>query len=353
MRAQAPTLMGAVLFVAATAALRADDDYPVLVYPCPKVQHPPKIDGSLSDACWESVPVVSGFTFYNKPAKVAVQTSLRVAYDDRCLYFAVRCEEPKMRLVNSTPTARDSTGVFRQEAIEIFVDPDHSHSRYYQFAFCSAGTYYDSMGQDAAWDSHSLVGAQEHEDSWTLEVAIPWADMAAVAKPGKVVGFNVCRDRQVDRAGEWSNWSQTKANFHDPDRFAHLVLSGTDEVIGRLEAVFRKGGRTGELRVFGHAGYSQTAYAALAKQAVADLDKLMGDLAATARRESSADSRRGIEARIADMKKRLAPHREAASGAGAIDAVQWHRMGRALNGMKLELGRVLWEARLQALLDGI
>lgn len=341
-----------MLLAAAPLAL-ADDDYPVLVYPCPKVQPPPKVDGDLSDPCWARAPVVSGFTLYNKPVHVPVQTSLRAAYDDRCLYFAVRCEEPKMRLVNSVPTARDSTAVFSQEAIEVFVDPLHSHERYYQLGFCSAGTYYDSARQDAAWDSHTVAGVQEHSDSWTLEVAIPWADMGVGAKPGMVVGFNVCRDRHVDQAREWSNWSQTEANFHDPDRFGHLVLSATDEIIGRLESELRKGGRRGEIRVFGHGGYSQTAYAALARQAVANMDKLIADLAATARQEPSAESRREIEKRIAEMGRRLAPHRELAAGAAAIDAVQWHRMGREINAMKLELGRALWEARLKALLDGI
>jgi hypothetical protein len=34
---------------------------------------------------------------------------------------------------------------------------------------------------------------------------------------------NVCRDRQMENL-LYTNWSRTKANSHDPVRFAHLLL---------------------------------------------------------------------------------------------------------------------------------
>ena len=41
------------------------------------------------------------------------------------------------------------------------------------------------------------------------------------------MGINVCRDRYLGADRQWTNWSQTAANFHDPERFGHLVLSPT------------------------------------------------------------------------------------------------------------------------------
>jgi len=337
----------------AIAAGRADDDYPILVYPCPQLDPAPKIDGDLGDACWSRAALVSGFTFYNKLVPAPVQTSLRMGYDRSYLYVAVRCDEPKMRLVRSIPVPRDSSNVFRQEAIELFVDPMHSHKDYYQLAFCPAGSYYDSARTEKAWDSQTRMAARELADSWTLEVAIPWADLGVAAKPGLVVGFNACRDRHVDKARGWTNWSQTKANFHDPVRFGHLVLSCTDEMIGKMERELRKGGRSGELRVFSADGYSRTAYVALARQAVADLDRLLRDLARTAEQEPGLEARRELEKLLAAMRTRLMPYRSRVRSQAALDARQWQGMSQELHMMQRELVDAVWQARLSALLHGL
>ena len=342
-----------LLWVASAFVVHGDDDYPIYVYPCPLVADAPKVDGRLDDPCWAKAPLVSGFTFYNKRIAVEVQTSFRVAYDGRHLYLAVTCDEPLMKLVVPQPTQRDDRNVFRQECIEAFVDPHHTHKRYHQFAFCVAGTFYDSLLTNAAWDSQARAAVQQLANAWTLEVAIPWADLEVDPKPGKVVGINICRDRLVGRSREWTNWSQTKANFHDPARFGHLVLSGTDERIAQLAQEFRKGERRGPIHIFGHGGYSKTAYVALARQSLRDLDELMAELFRTGAKESSPATRKEIESRLAKARARLAPSRKAVQGAQQIDAAHWHRLSQDLQKLRFDLSNMIWEARLQALLDGM
>src|SRR3990170_1107489 len=103
------------------------------------------------------------------------------------------------------------------------------------------------------------------DTAWTLEVAIPWADLGLISpQSGDLLGFNVCRNRYLSGRTEWSNWAQTKGNFHDVERFAHLVLSPTPEEIGRLGGELRKGERSGPILLFGPEGYSGTSYRALA-----------------------------------------------------------------------------------------
>ncbi|MBM4039817.1 MAG: hypothetical protein FJ290_15025 [Planctomycetes bacterium] len=53
------------------------DEYPIKVYPCPRLEAAPAIDGQLDDPCWAKAPLVSGFTLYNKPKLMDVQTSFR------------------------------------------------------------------------------------------------------------------------------------------------------------------------------------------------------------------------------------------------------------------------------------
>lgn len=342
--------LAAVLFC---VCCHAADDYPVYVYPCPRAEQPPNVDGVLDDACWQQAPLVSGFTFYDKSELVEVQTSFRVVYDDRRVYFGVRCEEPSMDKLSPAATARDDGEVFRQEALEFFVDPTHDHVHYYQFGVGAAGSLYDSRRRDTAWNSEAQVRVARGEAHWSLEFSIPWADLAIQPRVGAVIGFNVCRDRYIGRRREWTNWSQTKANFHDPERFAHLVLSPTAEQLGKLGDEFRRGDRSGPLRVFSAEGFSETSYRALAREALAGLDALLQELEKARRKEADAAVAGELGKLIDDYRRQMAPYRAYIQGRQPLDAATWTEMDMRLHTLSQKLQGALWEARLKALLAGI
>ncbi len=113
------------------------------------------------------------------------------------------------------------------------------------------------------------------DDGWSLEVAIPWADMGEAPEPGQVVGFNVCRDRYLGANKQWMNWSQTAANFHDPDRFGHAVLSPDAHRLGELEAEYRRGGRDGAIVFLGPPALVEASYRALVSHALVGAGELL------------------------------------------------------------------------------
>ncbi len=347
-----PSLWTAILLLA-TAAGRAGDSYEIKVYPCPRLGPAPAIDGKLDDASWKSAPVVSGFTRYNKPELMEVQTSFRVGYDQRYLYFGVHCDEPNAKRLSPTAAGRDTGQVFRGETIEIFVDPRHDHQSYYQFAANLANAFYDSRRSDPTWNCQARTATRIVADGWELEVALPWADLGVEPKTGTVVGFNVCRDRYAGGAREWSNWSQTKANFHDPVRFAHLVLSPTAEQLGALGAEFRKGGRAGPIVVFTHEGAAAKAYLAMARESLKRLEALLGQLAAEATLERSPAARKEIAERLDVARQHVAPYREKLDAAKALDAATWTRLDIELHTLERQLRVLIWDARLAALLKDI
>ena len=347
-------LLACVLALAPALAAVAGDDYPIKVYPCPRLKPAPVVDGSLGDACWQKAPLVSGFTHYNKPKLLAVQTSFRVGYDARCLYFAVHSDEPRADRLTPSYAGRDSSGCFRGETIELFLDPRHDHASYHQLAVNLAGSFYDSRRTDATWNSQSRLKTKTVADGWNLEIAIPWRDLGIEApKAGMVVGFNVCRDRYAGGAREWSNWSQTAANFHDPLRFAHLVLSPTEAMLGALEAEFRKGERRGPILIFGHQGYARKAYLAMARKMLGRLDALIGKLAAEGEKELSEAARDEVAVRLKVARHEVEPFRRRIEVATSLDAAVWTRMSIAMAALERRLGELLWEARLAALLKEI
>lgn len=344
-------LVAVFLLVAGAAAALADDDYDIKVYPCPLAGEKIKVDGSLSEPAWQKAPLVGGFTYYNEARLAPVQTYFRVLYDRTYLYFGVICDEPLMKKVTPLPQARDSMGVFETEAVEIFIDPSCGRGDYYQLAVNAAGSLYDSRRTDPTWNCDAAAATKPGPDGWTLELAVPWKDLGVEATPMKVIGFNVCRDRLLGEARQWTNWSQTNANFHDPDRFANLVLSPTAEGLGRLGEELRRGGRRGAIAIYSPEGFSQATYRALGAQAVAKLEALLADLDGTRRREREPRAAAELARRLEGFRKECAGFRALIAARDSLDARAWARMSLRMGALTHELGAAIWDARLAALLS--
>jgi len=258
----------------AAAAAWAADDLPILVYCCPQTETAPIIDGRLDDPCWQAAPMVGDFTYFDKNELMWVQTFFRVTYDDADVYFAITCDEPTPDKISLIPVARDLSSIFAQEAIEIFLDPGHTHGSLYQLAINAAGSLYDSSpALGSRWNGNIAVATTVGEEAWYMEVGIPWQDLGVQPRPGQIHGFNVCRDRYIGAGREWASWARlVEGGFHDPPRFAHLVLSPTAQQLGALGDEFRKGERTGPIRVFTTEGVEGESYRLLLKAPLKKLE---------------------------------------------------------------------------------
>ena len=214
----------AILLAACGGLLLRADEFEIKVYLAEKAAAPVVLDGRLDEPAWRQAVAVGGFTLYGKDTKAAPPTFWKATYDDRRLYLAVVCDEPALDRLQPLPQARDAHAVFRGETIEIFLDPGHSHSTYYQFAVSAAASMYDSRGEDPTWNAAIEAAAGRTPTGWILEFAVPWDDLGVAPTPGLLCGINVCRDRQLD-GKQWTNWARVIQGFHDPARFGHLVLS--------------------------------------------------------------------------------------------------------------------------------
>jgi len=75
-----------------------------------RVAKPPIIDGRLDDEAWQTAVLpVSGWLTYNplNGEKLAQQTEVHAAYDDRNLYFAFRCLDPEPAKIRGSLSRRD------------------------------------------------------------------------------------------------------------------------------------------------------------------------------------------------------------------------------------------------------
>lgn len=334
------------------AGVRAADEHPVVVYPCPRIQQPPHLDGKPDEESWKQAPLVSGFTFYNKPESPAAQTAFRAAYDDHSLYLAIVCSEPTIDKLPHVKLPRDDKGVFGQEAIELFVDPGHDHKSYHQFGISVTGAVYDARLHQAAWNSGIRAAPDIGDDAWSLEIALPWADYEIEPRPGTIIGLNICRNRYIGPVREWTNWSQTNANFHDPERFGHLVLSPTPQQLAELAPEFRKGERSGPLRIFSAEGFADETYSAMAMAGLARAADALDDLRKMERAETDPRTAQELGRRIGELRRQWQQMKEQVV-AGRLDAAEWVQMDRKTHALIGTARQTVWEARLAALLAGI
>lgn len=340
-------LLPFTLLLSAAAAAQAADSFAVRVYPTPRAAAL-TLDGKLDDPDWQQAPLVSGFTGYEDNKLGEVQTAFRVLYDDKYLYFGIHCDEPNMDRVQPTRVAHDEHGIFRTEVIELFLDPGHTHDLYYQLAFNVAGSLYDGERESTSWNSDAIVKTHMGPDFWSVELAMPWSKLGGDVTPGRVVGFNLNRSRHVGATGsQYMTWTQVQGGFHDPARFAHLVLSGTPEMIGKLGPEFRKGDRTGPIHVYSAEGFSQQSYSQLAQAALAELDGLVAGLQAEQKRETDKAAAAELVRRLAEHQQQLADyHRQAQK----LNAAEWSRLDVDMQKLRTVLSQVLWDARLSAIL---
>jgi len=188
---------------------------------------PPEIDGDLSDEIWAGTPALEPFLPYLTATDAPpAQTEAHVAYDDADLYIAVRCVEPDPEAMSITGTKRDDS-IWEGESVDVFLQPTDQAPGYYHFIVNPEGVVWDAtangeqdLGYNPDWNHATTIA----DDSWTLELAIPWSALKmGIPKPGTTLKANLCRQRMP--AGEHSAWSQTVRGFVEPDSFGTWTLN--------------------------------------------------------------------------------------------------------------------------------
>ncbi|MBI3948362.1 MAG: hypothetical protein HY321_20775 [Armatimonadetes bacterium] len=204
-----------------------------------KVAQAPRIDGDLSDACWQQAAKVSGFTLGGTGQPAKTPTEALLACDARALYVAFRCQEPapeglyledmffsrfcavhpSARLQSDRPfTARqpssgDAVLTPFEDDVWLSVSPGEEAAAPYEFRVNPAGAGQDRRGRDPSWDGEWQAAARVGAAEWTAEIAIPWYNFALDLVPG---GWQVVLGRsKATQPLENSRWEGGLASPQD------------------------------------------------------------------------------------------------------------------------------------------
>src|SRR5215472_8336116 len=185
-----------------------------------RVEHPPKLDGTLDDPAWRMANPVTNFLqrepFEGQPP--TEKTEVRILYDKHSVYFGVLCFDSDPSKIVASELRRDVSQEL-DDYFEIIIDAAHDRRNAYVFQLNPLGTQRDALvteeqrtesdtgdgdpGWDGVWTSEARITRQ----GWIATVAIPFSTLNFMQSQDVVWGINFKRFiRRKNEETLWSGW---------------------------------------------------------------------------------------------------------------------------------------------------
>jgi hypothetical protein len=249
---------------------RRETSYDLLVkfnpptYVCYKAPAAVTIDGILSTEEWDLVPCMSAFVDIagDTQPEPFLQTNVKMVYDEKGLYLAVRMEEPNIR---ADMTEHDSS-LYLNNNFEFFFNPTNDTHNYVEYEVNALGTEWDLfltkpyrdgglafnnwefMGMESAVHLNGTINNSDDTDtSWSVEIFLPWKSIYQL-KPGKNkpeageqirANFSRAEWEENKKGSHFWVWAPSNVkNIHLPEFWGFIQLSG--KMAGTGEDTFIK-----------------------------------------------------------------------------------------------------------------
>jgi hypothetical protein len=201
-------------------------------YPVMRTATPPNIDGLLDDAVWAQVaPMPTGDWISYNPVRGdrmpdTYRTDIRVAYDDRNVYFAFHCFDDEPARIRTNVAKRDSA--FNDDWLAFSLDSAGTGQTAYHLFTNASGSQMDALNTPASGEQFDadlvwFSGAKTTPDGYIVEVQVPLQTLRF--RGGENVQMNLVFFRKVSRIGVSYAWPEMLPGQWVFDRPAHLTFS--------------------------------------------------------------------------------------------------------------------------------
>ena len=205
------------------------------------------IDGKLDEAAWQRAGQITAFHAYQPAdAEHLSPTSVRLLWDDHCLYVAFECEDIDIWSYSDKP----DDSLWLGDVAELFIKPSVDNLEYYEFVVAPNGTIFDgrypSRGAGGSnrfkkWSSEARVASiidgtddncADEDRSYTVEMAIPLAAFGGARQPADGVAWTFgCFRYDYSKAFEepllmMSIPESLKCGYHYYEGYGELVFRG-------------------------------------------------------------------------------------------------------------------------------
>jgi hypothetical protein len=225
-----PLLVPVLLLLAGLCRPAAGEAPPVQALP---LAGPLTLDGRLIETDWQGGTWSTDFRVLNRPAEPAqAQTRFKVRFDTSRLYLGIEADESQPERLRAEVVDHDGA-VFRDDCVEVMVDPTGQHVEYYHFIVNPLGTLYDAQLRQGGnvrsepWSSTAAAAAHVAADRWSVELAIPLVELGLAPSSAGDWALNVTRERHAG-AEELSTYAPMAGSFHQAVLFAPLRLVGAE-----------------------------------------------------------------------------------------------------------------------------
>jgi len=178
-----------------------------------RTNQPIRIDGLLNEAIWQEAQPITGFR-QRWPADgspATERTEVRVAYDDRAIYFGMIMFDSEPEKIMRSILHREGR-IDKDDSVIIALDTYHDRRSAYIFEMNPLGTQEDAhftneqlvFPDDWMWEGVYQSDARISDRGWELEVAIPHTTIRF--DPAHVETMGVAFYRSIRRKNERVTW---------------------------------------------------------------------------------------------------------------------------------------------------
>jgi hypothetical protein len=187
--------------------------YPPRIYTTTRLLvTPPVIDGRLDDEAWQTQGEWAGSYTQQMPVEGAPPTEpteLKILYDDKYLYYAIRAYDDPAK-IHYYPGRRDDFGEYAVDVVGICFDSYNDKRTGFEFDLTASGGKIDLIlgnGEtewDTTWDAVWDGKVAHDEKGWTAEARIPLNQLRYSKQKEQVWGMHAWR--WLTRNLEESQW---------------------------------------------------------------------------------------------------------------------------------------------------
>jgi hypothetical protein len=175
-----------------------------------RIAEAPKIDGKLSEKCWQDADAAKDFVQYEpyNGAAPTFQSRVMIAYDDNSIYIGAIMYDSEPEKIMRELGPRDAEEL-NADLFLVSISPYNDGLNSFDFFLYASGVQADvknfSTGSDISWDAVWKSEVSITDEGWVAEIEIPYSALRFPQIAQQIWGLNFARS--IRRIRETSHWN--------------------------------------------------------------------------------------------------------------------------------------------------
>jgi len=169
-----------------------------------------------------------------EPDKGKVNTRVQAFFGPEALHFIFDCDEPAMDQTVAVARKFDDPEIWKDNSVELFLNPSNDRKTYYQILVNSQGSAADqslvklgtNSQHDWSWNANAEINVAPSATGFRVEIAVPYQSLPGLEREQFRANFTrnrILADlREIETLYSWSPFIR---GFHDLENFGTLGSS--------------------------------------------------------------------------------------------------------------------------------